>query len=618
MSFMFNPYPFEDTSAINRPKLSDNTVNSIVSGIKGTAAGLAEAVEKEITSKGAAAIIGFDGYAGAEWSQTVNLLSQELTMRGISVEKFDLASCWKSPEELDKMLSSNLPADREKDPVLLFGRLFEGGFESLFDAAKLDLLRRRLETVKNESLKKAVIVYGSGACMDGLRGFYNISVYFDVTSKQAILRIKSGRFMNFGDSVARPFKEMMRRCYYFDFELALHLRAGLLRENLIDFYVASDDPRSFQLIPKDAFNEICSSLVACPFRCKPVYIEGVWGGQYIKKLRKLPAEMKNCAWVFDLIPLEVSILVEAGKNLVEIPFFTFACKEGNRLMGKECVKKFKGYFPIRFNYDDSYHSNGNMSIQLHPPDKYIRENFNEHGRQDESYYVVATGHGARTFMGMRDGCNPREFISAVKKSESDHTPVDYEKYINYVESKPGIQFMIPAGTIHSSGRNQVVLEIGSLTVGSYTFKMYDYLRADIDGIPRPIHTYHGEKVLKSDRTGAWVRENIVKEPQLVRKGEGWAEYIVGENDLLYFSLRRYEFEKKIEGDTEGVFHVLTLVDGEKVAVYPKNNPALRYEQNYLDVVVVPADVGSYVVENLGNQPVVVHKTHLKKNFTESL
>ena len=55
----------------------------------------------------------------------------------------------------------------------------------------------------------------------------------------------------------------------------------------------------------------------------------------------------------------------------------------------------------------------------------------------------------------------------------------FEKYINAVPSIPGTQVMIPAGTVHASGRNQVILEIGSLTVGSYTYKLYDYLRADL-------------------------------------------------------------------------------------------------------------------------------------------
>jgi len=614
MSFMFNPYPYDDCSPVNEPELSEKTVRAIVTGTRQAAAHIANEICKKINGKQSTVNAGMDGYVGADWHQMVNLLSGELRKRGNSVNVLDVSSCYKSSQVLDKMLGPNLPLDLEKDPVLLFGKLFEGGYESLFEKKKLDVLKQKLE--ENNSTGKTVnIVYGAGTCYEQLLSLCDVKIYFDVTPKQAVLRIKNGKYKNLGDKQARPFKEMMRRCYYYDFELAMRLRMKLMREDVIDFYMASDCPDQMQLIPKSAFNEICSSLVNYPFRCKPVYLEGVWGGSYIKNLRRLPKEMKNCAWVFDLIPLEVSILVKAGENIIEMPFFTFVNKKAVALMGKECVDTFKGYFPIRFNYDDTYHSSGNMSIQVHPPADYIRKNFNELGRQDESYYVIATGHGAQTFIGLQENSDAAEFVEAVKKSEVDFTKVDYEKYVNYVESKPGIQFMLPAGTIHASGRNQLILEIGSLTVGSYTFKMYDYLRPDLDGIPRPIHTYHGEKVLETKRTSSWAEQNVIQKPKLLRSGKGWAEYAIGENDLLYFNLYRYEFEKKIEGSTEGVFHVLTLVDGEKVAVYPKNNPERRYIQNYLDVVVVPANTGDYVIENLGDQPTVcIHKTCLKKNF----
>jgi mannose-6-phosphate isomerase class I len=171
--------------------------------------------------------------------------------------------------------------------------------------------------------------------------------------------------------------------------------------------------------------------------------------------------------------------------------------------------------------------------------------------------------------------------------------------------------MIPAGTIHASGRNQVVLETGSLTVGSYTFKLYDYLRSDLDGSPRPIHTYHGERVVRKERKTSWVNENLVKKPSLVRKGVDWAEYIIGEHELLYFSLRRLEFEKSIEDDTCGIFHILTLVDGEKVIVQSLENPELSYVQNFLDIIIVPAIMGKYIIKNTGNQPVCIHKTMIK-------
>jgi len=617
MSFMFNPHPYDDPTAVNRPGLTEETIRSIISGTKETAEYISNLLISRATEKsGTNLIVGMDGYIGAQWEQIINLISQNLKTKSIKVIIIDFAKTFRTSEQLEREFAKYLDMDRKKDPVLLFGKLFKGGYEDLLDAYKLDILDKKLKSAKAGSSNEGevIIVYGCGCTIKALRSVYDYILYFDVTPKKVMLRARNGLFSNLGDDTARPIKELMRRLYYVDFEVAGHLRWDLIKNDAIDIYLASDDPNEVKLIPRKALDSIMSTLVKYPIRCKPVYLEGVWGGHYITNLRNLPDTLRNCAWVFDMIPLEVSIVVEAGSNKLEFPFFTFVQKEGTALMGKDCVKKFGGYFPIRFNYDDSYHSSGNMSVQVHSGHEYNVENYNEHGRQDESYYVVATGHDAKTFIGFNENADPDEFIREVKKSEKEFTPVDYEKYINYIQSKPGIQVMLPAGTIHSSGRNQVVLEIGSLTVGSYTYKMYDYLRNDLDGIPRPIHSWHGERVLRKERTTSWVNENLVQQPRLIRNGDGWAEYIVGEHDLLYFSLRRLEFEKAIEDDTKGKFHVLNLVDGEKVVVQSIDDPELSYTQNYLDIVVVPANMGKYTIKNLGNQPVCVHKTMLKDGF----
>lgn len=613
MSFMFNPFPFDDPAALNRPELSEQTISALACGPRNVVAVLTRDILAKLKSGNGRLVIGMDGYTSADWAPIVNLLTSELAQNKVQVNVVNVADAYKCADQLDEMLAESLEENLEKDPVLLFGKLFKGGYETLFDGGKLAALTQQIS-----SSKTVTLVYGHGSCSKELRSLLDLVLFFDITPKQAVLRIKSGLYKNLGDKKARPFKKMMRRCYYYDFELAMHLRKDLIENDLIDYYLPSDRTESIQLLPRSAFNDICASLVKYPLRAKPVYLEGIWGGHYISRLRNLPKTMKNCAWVFDLIPLEVSVVVQVGAQQVDIPYFAFVNRQAKALMGEEATKAFHGYFPIRFNYDDSWHSNGNMSIQVHPDGKYIKEHFNELGRQDESYYVVATGHGAKTYIGFRNGIDPNEFIALARQSEVKYTPVDYQKYVNHVDSRPGIQFMLPAGTIHSSGRNQVVLEIGSLTVGSYTFKMYDYLRADLDGIPRPIHTWHGDRALKKERDEKWVLDNIVQQPRVARSGDGWAEYIVGEHDLLYFSLRRYEFDKKIEADTKGIFHVLTLVDGEKVVIYSKNNPKLRFVQNYLDIVVVPANIGPYVIENLGNQPVCIHKTQLKDNFTAAL
>ena len=615
MSFMFNPYPDKDRTPVNHPLISSKYATQVIGGIPNMAQCLLDAAFKKFSNdKRTTLVIGMDGYLSAEFKPFIDVFEELLCKEGIQLRDFEMSRLYKSSSVLESEFLEYLPEKREPDPVLLYGQLFHGQLSDLLDLASLKELVKKLSACRNRTSesKEVVVVYGCGSSVQPLRKYYDMIVYFDVTPKDPILNIKAGKVKNLGDDKVRPFKTIMRRCYYIDFEVLGRLRKDLLQNDEIDYYITSD----LKLIPREAFNEICSQFVKCPFRCRPVHLEGVWGGYLVKTVRRLPAEMKNCAWSFELIPLEVSVLIQVGQHVIEMPFFTVVQKEGQLLMGKECVEKFGGFFPIRFNYDDSFHSSGNMSIQVHPGDKYAKKNFGEHGRQDESYYVVATGHGAKTYVGFKENADVREFLAAIRRAETEHVPVDYDAYVNSIESRPGMQFLLPAGTIHSSGRNQVVLEIGSLTVGSYTFKLYDYLRLDFDGKPRPIHSDHGEKVLEPSRRAGWIKENLVQSPRLVRNGEDWAEYIVGEHDLMYFSLRRLEFLRQIEDNTDGSFHVITLVDGEKVRVYAKDNPERFYEMNWLDIIVVPANIGKYVIKNLKDHPVCIHKTHLKKGFQD--
>lgn len=608
MSFMFNPFPYHDPNAANELNVDERYTKAIT---KGNVAA-AKAVAARLSGM-KRAVVGIDGAISAPFIEWVTALEQALSTAGIPVTSVSAECLYKDADALEEQLKEFLPEDLEKDPVLLFGRLYEGGYEGLMRGDAIDGLAGRMQSFgKNGS--GVLIVYGNGALIPALRAHADIKMFIDVTPLTITLNVRGGRVRNLGDRTARPFKLAMRRCYYVDFEVSYHLRGQLLRGGHIDYYLSGDDSDNLQLMPIETVNAIFDALVSQPLRCKPVYLEGVWGGYYFKKIRGLPDTMKNCAWVFDMIPMEVSVVTRQNGVQTEFPYFTFVQARGEALMGAQCVKKFGGYFPVRFNYDDTWHSSGNMSIQVHPGGDYAVANFNELGRQDESYYVVVTGQGAKTYLGFKEDADIEQFIADARRSEQNNEPVDYERYLNFVPSKPGTQVMIPGGTIHSSGRNQVVLEIGSLTIGSYTYKMYDYLRADLDGIPRPIHTYHGDRVLRRERRAGWVRDNIAHEPRSVRKGDGWEEVIVGEHDLLYFSLRNLRFERRIEDDTRDRFHVLTLVDGERVVIRSLTDPSRFFVQRYLDIVVVPASFGRYEIINESDGPVVVHKTLLKQGY----
>ena len=615
---MYNPFPFDDPRPVNRPELSEKTVKSIISGgnqnvVKKFVATLADRAAKE------GVVVALDGYTTANWTVFVNLIARECCLLGLGFEAIDAnAATLKSGKEIDAIIDPLLIWDTKIDPTLLYGKVYKGGYQGLMDEARTEAFKKAVPASRQAG--KISVVYGYGSLIPELRELYDVKVFFDLTPMKSMLRIRRGEYSNLGKERPGIINRTIRRCYYCDFECAVRNRHELWENNVPDWYVLDNDPQNLQLMPFGTFSDICAQLVKYPFRAKPCYLEGVWGGSYMKKLRNLPDAMRNAAWVFDFIPMEVSVVVEAGDEKLDINYCSFVHKEGVNLMGEDCVKKFEGYFPIRFNWDDSYHSTGNMSIQCHSGGEYNVKNYNEFGRQDESYYVVVTGHDAKTFIGFRDDADIPQFFRDIEAADTEHRPCDYMKYVSYEESKPGLQVMLPAGTIHSSGRNQVILEIGSLTIGSYTYKMYDYLRLDFDGKQRPIHTRLGEENVRQDRRYSVIHdlespEYIVQKPRLAASGEGWEEYILGENPQVYFSLRRLEFEKKCEQDTGGkLFHLLTLVDGDAVRVRSVRHPERYFDLQFMDIVCVPADMGRYVIENLGREPVMVHKTCLREGY----
>ena len=618
MSFMYNPFPFDDPKPVNRPELSQKTIDSIVSG--GT-----PAVARKFMAMYAGKalkdglLVAFDGYTAAQWKLFIGLVGRECDLLGLELEAVDIyQAAFKNGKEIDEIIDPMLIWDTKVDPTLLYGKVYHGGYQGLLDKRKAAAFASALPGMKVPG--KVVAVYGYGSLIPEFRAMYDVKCFFDLTPMKSMLRIRAGEYANIGKERTGIINRTIRRCYYCDFENAVQLRKELFASCGIDWYFLDNDAKNLQMMPFEAFADICATLVKYPFRAKPCYLEGVWGGSYMKKLRHLPQKMRNAAWVFDFIPMEVSVLVEAGDELLDINYCSFVHKEGVNLMGQKCVNKYKGYFPIRFNWDDSYHSTGNMSIQCHSGGQYNVANYNEFGRQDESYYVVITGHEAKTFIGFRDDADIPAFFREIEAADTEHKECDYMKYVSYENSVPGLQVMLPAGTIHSSGRNQVILEIGSLTIGSYTYKMYDYLRLDFDGRQRPIHTRLGEINVNQERRASVIhdpasKDYIVQEPRLDRKGDGWEEYILGENPQMYISLRRLEFEKRCEQDTGGEkFHVLTLVDGDSVRVRSVEHPERFFDMDFMEIVCVPADMGKYVIENLGKEPIRVHKTTLRDGY----
>lgn len=612
MSFMFNPYPYDDPKAVNHISMDEDFRSSVTQTTPDTAKKLiGEAAE--VIARRQRCILVIDGFISAPFTQLTGQLSIQAALKAIPVTTFSTEELWLDSDVLHQKLLPYLPEDRQTDPVLLYGRLYKDGLLGLMDPARVAAAVKRLKDFA-ESGEGLLVFYGNGALISQFWPYRDLGIYMDMTQKRTILNIRAGKCGNLGIKEKSTYNQMIRHSYYVDFEASFPIRRQVVEDGIAQYYLTGDHPDAIQMIDIPRLKKLFAAMVTYPLRCRPVYLEGVWGGYYVQHLRGLPKEMKNCAWVFDLIPMEVSIVADLDSFQLEFPFYFFIQIMGPRLMGEKVAEKFHGYFPIRFNYDDTYHASGNMSVQVHPGRDYVRENNDELGRQDESYYIVVAGQEAKTYCGFTRQSTREEFLSCVRRAENDKIPFDHDQYVNSVPSRPGMQFLLPAGTIHASGRNQVILEIGSLTIGSYTYKMYDYLRQDLDGNPRPIHSYHGERVLDYSRDADWVAENLVQSPRPVRETDDFTETVVGEHDLIYFSLRNVRFPNRYTDETSDRFHVLVLVEGERCMIRSLTCPDRFFVQDYLEMVIVPAGFGPYEVINLGVGVVTMHKTLLKEGY----
>ena len=169
---------------------------------------------------------------------------------------------------------------------------------------------------------------------------------------------------------------------------------------------------------------------------------------------------------------------------------------------------------------------GNLSLQVHPLTSFIREKFGVSYTQDESYYMLDAEPDAVVYLGLKEGIDRKQMEQDLRVAQTGKYSFPAEKYVNTWPVKKHSHVSIPAGTIHCSGRNGMVLEI-SATPYIFTFKLWDWDRLGLDGKPRPIHLDYGIANIQWDRTTEWVRKNLVNPVQPIASGPGWREESTG-------------------------------------------------------------------------------------------
>ena len=286
-------------------------------------------------------------------------------------------------------------------------------------------------------------------------------------------------------------------------------------------------------------------------------VERIWGGHYFKDVLRLTDDDTKIGeyWAVSGYPNYQSHIL--NQNNIYLNDFYKAHKD----LFANCKSTD---FPILVKI---INTTSELSIQVHPDDKYAKKNENGQGK-NEGWLILDKGQDSRLVIGHK-AKNKKQIIDMIENKT-------YRKKLCYINPRIGSFYPIPAKTIHSIGRDITLLEIQQSS--DITYRVYDYDRLDASGKARPLHIKQSIDCISCHPYKEKIRNiNDLKGNSLL-----WSN--------PYFSIDCYEVDglKLLNNKS---FSIINVIEGE----IEINGEIIKYPHSF----IVCYDLKYFVVKGQG-------------------
>ncbi len=421
----------------------------------------------------------------------------------------------------------------------------------------------------------------------------DIHILCDISRWEIQLRFRKGAENFICENSNAPILTKFKIGYFIEWRIADRYKKEYF--DSIDYLLDANDDCNLTMVTGNAFRAGINQLVSKPFRMEPYFDSGVWGGKWMQNTLDVQKDAENLAWCFDGVPEENAVNLKFGETIIQIPTMDVTLYKPRELLGERVHARFGAEYPIRFDFLDTIDGQ-NLSLQVHPLTEYIQNEFGMHYTQDESYYILDADEEEDTYvyLGVKNGVDKNSFEDDLRKAEKGEIVFPADNYVNKIPVKKHDHVLIPAGTIHCSGKGCMVLEI-SATPYIFTFKLWDWERLGLDGLPRPIHINHGMKNIMWNRDTDFVYEELVKQEKIL---ENTDEYMIERTGLHArepLDVFRYTITKGNSVLVKCNDSVVqgNLVEGKEFVIESNNGEFKPFLVHYSETFIVPANVKEF-------------------------